>query len=242
MLELPPSPTDLYRHKLLQEVAACSPNSLLEVGVGDCRFLRDAASLGADLIGVDTDAPSVERARAKGYVVHLASAEELPLADVSVDITVFSYTAHHIADWHAALAEAMRVTRKAVFILDPWHDERIPSQAVAAGFERWCRGIDRANGEVHHDNLSANSLLGELARATGAWAIRYEYLLELVELGATQLEEAARKHLAKAKNQKLWQPLLSQLIHQARQRGYSADGAILLRLMKRRSPVLFFNS
>jgi SAM-dependent methyltransferase len=242
MLELPTSPADLYRQKLLQEVAACSPKRILEVGVGDCRFLRDAASLGAELVGIESDAPSVEGARAKGYDVRLACAEELPLADASVDVTVFSYTAHHIADWHAALAEAMRVTRKAILVLDPWHDERIPSQAVAAGFERWCRGIDRANGEVHHDNLGANALLGELARDTGAWAVRYEYLLELVELGSRQLEEVAQKQLKKAKNPKLWQPLLGQLIHQAKHRGYSADGAILLRLMKRRSPVLLFNS
>jgi SAM-dependent methyltransferase len=242
MLETPTSPNDLYRHKLLQEVAACSPNRILEVGVGDGRFLRDAASLGAELVGVEPDAPSVETARAKGYDVHLAGAEELPLADASVDVTVFSYTAHHIADWHSALAEAMRVTRKAILILDPWYDERIPSQAVAAGFERWCRAIDRANGEIHHDNLSAGALLGELARDYGAWGIRYEYLLELVELGSKCLEEVAHKQLKKAKNPNLWQPLLSQLIHQAKHRGYSADGAILLRLTKRRSPVLLFDS
>jgi SAM-dependent methyltransferase len=242
MFETPTSPNDLYRHRLLQEVAACSPNRILEVGVGEGKFLRDAASLGAELVGVEPDAPSVERVRSKGYAVHLASAEELPFADASVDVTVFSYTAHHIADWPSALAEAMRVTRKAIIVLDPWHDERIPSQAVAAGFERWCRSIDRANGEVHHDNLGANELLGELTRDMGAWAVRLEYLLELVELGSTHLEEVAQKQLTKAKNPKLWQPLLNQLIHQAKHRGYSADGAILVRLMKRRSPVLLFNS
>ena len=41
------------------------------------------------------------------------------------------------ADLRAALREAVRVATKGVLIYDPWYDERVPSQAMAAKLDRW---------------------------------------------------------------------------------------------------------
>ena len=160
-------------------------------------------------------------------------AEALPYPDAAYDLVVFSYTAHHIGNWPAALAEALRVARLGVLVLDPWFDAKIPSQSVALAFDRWCKAIDRSNGLVHTDCLDATALLGSLVHTSGTHLVRYEYLLTLYELGVPYLEQAVSEQLAGAAQPETWRTESEQILRRAHAHGVSDNGAILLVVSKR---------
>ncbi|HEV8689437.1 MAG TPA: class I SAM-dependent methyltransferase [Ideonella sp.] len=231
---MPPTigPQARYRDRLLQEVLSHRPSQVLEVGSGSGAFLRSAASSGPKLQGIDPDASSVRKLREEGFDVQVGVAESLPFEAESIDLVVFSYTAHHIANWPAALSEALRVSRRGVVVLDPWYDERIPSQATALAFDRWCKRIDRANGMVHNDCLDAQALLGADTLARPGLRVKYEYMLALSELGVPALEEAATAQLAAAQEPERWRLALAGILNAAQATGYSDDGAILLAITK----------
>jgi SAM-dependent methyltransferase len=200
-----------------------------------CRatFLRSAAASGIKVRGVDPDVAAVSKLQDDGLDAQVAAAEALPFPDAGFDLVVFSYTAHHIADWAAALSEALRVCRIGVVVLDPWYDDRIPSQATARAFDRWCKCIDRANGIVHNDCLDAAALIGERALTRRDLHVQYEYILSLKELGVPALEAAAAAQLAQAREPERWRAALADILHAARANGFSDDGAVLLTAIKR---------
>ena len=229
-------PQQQYRERLLQEVLSYRPGSVLEVGSGSGAFLRSAAASGVPLHGIDPDATRVRELESEGFDVQTGVAQALPFDAGSFDVVVFSYTAHHIADWPAALSEALRVCRRGVVVLGPWYDERIPSQATALAFDRWCKQIDRANGMVHNDCLDAQALLGAQTPKHAGLSVRYEYMLALLELGVPALEEAAAAQLAEASEPERWRPALAGILSSAHANGYSDDGAILLAITKYSQP------
>jgi len=226
------SPQARYRARLLAEVLSHQPRSVLEVGCGSGTFLRSAAISGLKLHGIDPDATSVRKLQEEGFDVQIGVAQALPFEAASFDLVVFSYTAHHIANWAAALSEALRVCCVGVVVLDPWYDERIPSQATALAFDRWCKRIDRAGGMVHNDCLDAAALLDADTLARRDLRVKYEYMLWLSELGVSALEAAAEAQLAEAREPALWRPALAGILHTAHASGYSDDGAILLAITR----------
>jgi ubiquinone/menaquinone biosynthesis C-methylase UbiE len=228
---IPPEPE--YREQLLREVASFNPASILEVGCGGGIFLRLATSLDVVLRGIDPDAESVRKLQSEGFSIQTGVAEALPYPDAAYDLVVFSYTAHHIGNWPAALTEALRVARLGVLVLDPWFDASIPSQSVALAFDRWCKAIDRSNGVVHTDCLDAAALLGTLVQSSGGHSVRYEYLLTMYELGVSYLQQAASEQLAKASHPELWEKELEEIVRSAHVHGVSDNGAILLVIAKR---------
>jgi SAM-dependent methyltransferase len=230
-LPMPSEPE--YREQLLREVASFDPASILEVGCGGGLFLRLAASLGVALQGIDPDVDSVRQLQSEGFFVQMGVAEALPYPSAAYDLVVFSYTAHHIGNWPAALAEALRVARLGVLVLDPWFDSNIPSQSVALAFDRWCKAIDRSNGLVHTDCMDATTLLGTLVHTSGGYLVRYEYLLTLYELGVPYLEHAVSEQLARASQPDLWQTESYEILLNAHAHGVSDNGAILLVISKR---------
>jgi SAM-dependent methyltransferase len=227
-----PQPPE-YREHLLREVASFDPTSLLEVGCGEGTFLRLAASLGAALHGIDPHAESVRKLQGEGFSVQTGVAEALPYPDAAHDLVAFSYSAHHIGNWPKALAEALRVARLGVLVLDPWFDANIPSQSVALAFDRWCKAIDRSNGIVHADCLDTTALLGTLVHNSGGYLVRYEYLLTLYELGVPYLQQAASEQIARALHPDLWQKESEEILRSAQVHGFSDNGAILLVISKR---------
>jgi SAM-dependent methyltransferase len=222
-----------YREQLLREVASFNPASLLEVGCGDGTFLRLAASLGAALHGIDPHAESVRKLQREAFSVQTGVAEALPYPDGAHDLVVFSYAAHHIGDWPTALAEALRVARLGVVVLDPWFDASIPSQSVGLAFDRWCKAIDRSNGIVHNDCMDAAALLGTLARSSSEYGVRYGYLLTLYELGVPYLQRIASEQIARARNPDVWQEESEEILRSAQVGGFSDSGAVLLVISKR---------
>lgn len=218
-----------YRKKLLDEIASAKPSRVLEVGCGGGGFLRSARHMDWELSGVDPDMESIAALRDEGFNVYTGRAEELDYPDSSFDAVVFAFSAHHIEDWDAAAREALRVGR-AIFILDPWYEAGIPSQAVALDFDRWCKQIDRDSGMIHNDCLSASDLLKPHDGV--AVRISLSYLLDLQDLGIEGLNAQAEPQLERSQDRTLWEPDLRVLQSRAISEGFSDDGAILLTVRK----------
>jgi SAM-dependent methyltransferase len=81
----------------------------LEIGFGGGALLRSAREAGAAVSGVDVSKAMVERAR--GFDVHLASAEALPFVDGAFDKVASLNSLYFWADPKAPLAELARVVR-----------------------------------------------------------------------------------------------------------------------------------
>jgi demethylmenaquinone methyltransferase/2-methoxy-6-polyprenyl-1,4-benzoquinol methylase len=101
-------------------VRAGSAGTILDVAAGTAGVsLQIAERTGARVIGVDltpqmlaTAARNVAAANANGHVTLLnARAEQLPLADASVDALTFTYLLRYVDDPQATLAELARVVR-----------------------------------------------------------------------------------------------------------------------------------
>ena len=96
---------------------------VVDIGAGTGRVTRKLASLGACVFGVEPNASHVETAEAEGggarYV--LAPAEATGLESGEFDVTLFSYSLHHVADMEAAIREACRLTRMngRIAVLEP---------------------------------------------------------------------------------------------------------------------------
>src|SRR5579883_1550856 len=92
-----------------------APESILDVGCGTGRFLRQAAQRwpGASLIGVDPAEGMIEMARrlTPGATFYVSMAEELPLPGASVDVAVTTLSFHHWSDQAAGVREVARVLR-----------------------------------------------------------------------------------------------------------------------------------
>ena len=91
---------------------------VLDVGCGPGRLVEALSKRRQDLqiIGIDPSTDMITRARQRTRTlpnaqVRIASAEDLPLEDESVDAVVSSLSSHHWADRTAALDEQTRVLR-----------------------------------------------------------------------------------------------------------------------------------
>jgi SAM-dependent methyltransferase len=221
-----------YRDNLLRALEALRPARVLEVGCGGGSFLRQAAGLDLDLLGIDPDEESIRSLRAEGYAAQVGRAEQLPFSDDSFDATVFCFTAHHLEDWREALLEALRVSRAGVLVLDPWYEHGIQSQIVAEEFDRWSKAADRVAGMVHNDCLSAGALLGPVMDRLSEFDVGVHYMLSLRELGVEKLESIAREQLRRCPRPEQLLPQLQTIVGKATQFGFSDDGAVLVALRK----------
>lgn len=228
----PVRPQQHYRSRLLEHLREASIGDVLEVGCGGGEFLRDATAAGFEVGGIDTDAHEIDALRAAGHSVQVGEAAQLPKADASVDAVVFCFSAHHIADWPPALAEALRVAKRGVFVLDPWYETAIPSQRVAEQFDRWCKRIDRSTGMVHRDCLDTATLLALPGGIPPEWQIRLEKLLIVQAVERPEFERYAAEKLAKLDDpgQALFE--IDWMRSELDRDGMSDDGAILLSLLR----------
>ncbi len=147
---------------------AAARGDVLEVGCGDGRLLgRVGGPTVGSKLGVDPSRPLVSAARRRGLRVALARAEQLPLADRSVDTVISGYYALRYTDLDRALGEIGRVLRpggRFAFTL-------LGRNAVwlAGRIER----LDSAHATSPNDVASAVALRGRLAR----WRLRVDGLL-----------------------------------------------------------------
>lgn len=155
-----PSSTSLiYKRKLLTKLLAMQPASLLDVGCGNGELVRSAVAGGCNVaIGLETEQADVEALRARGTEAYRGHGEDLPFPDRSFDLVTLSYVTHHLEDLKQGLAEAARVARRAVLILDCWFDDAFPCQQAARQLDDWLKAIDRRAGLVHNPCPTAAEL------------------------------------------------------------------------------------
>ena len=139
--------TDSYCARFIELLIAMQPASVLDVGCGDGELLTRLTGRVARLSGVDTDAMRVNTAQRASLNVIRANALQLPFDDDEFDFVVGQYTAHHMQAAMPATAEALRVARRGVMMLDVWYDRSMPAQKNSARFDEWSKRIDEDNGE-----------------------------------------------------------------------------------------------
>ena len=137
------SPDELYQQAFRNEIAALKPASLCDVGCGAGPLIAYAGSAGIAATGIEPDAGKVAEAKAAGLDVRSGTAESLPFPDGSFDLVTFENSLHHVADIRRALAEALRVARRAVVVVDPWFDLSIQSQRVCG--TSWWERMPKSN-------------------------------------------------------------------------------------------------
>jgi ubiquinone/menaquinone biosynthesis C-methylase UbiE len=72
---------------------------ILDVGCGDGTFLASMVDLpGVELLGIDLNEPSVERACAKGINARRASLEDLAKEEARFDVVTMTHVLEHVAD------------------------------------------------------------------------------------------------------------------------------------------------
>ena len=117
--------------------------SVLDVGTGSGVFAEAFAARGLAVSGVDVNPAMI--AAAQGFVpagqFHEAPAEALPLPDHTVDVVFMGLVFHEVDDAAQALAEARRVGRSRLMILEwPYRAEevgpplahRVPPETILA--------------------------------------------------------------------------------------------------------------
>jgi SAM-dependent methyltransferase len=175
---------ELYQQAFRAEIAALKPASLCDVGCGAGTLLTYARSLGIAGTGIEPDAAKVAEANGHGLDIRLGTAEALPFPDEAFDLVTFENSLHHATDIDRALAEAMRVARRAVVIVDPWFDLSIPSQRAGDRYERWMKALDRMTGMVHWDPIAA----GAIAAACHGRTVTVRHLLQLTPMSNEAFE------------------------------------------------------
>ena len=175
---------ELYQQAFRAEIAALKPASLCDVGCGAGTLLAYAQSLGIAATGIEPDAAKLAEANGRGLDIRAGTAEALPFPDGAFDVVTFENSLHHVTEIGRTLAEAMRVARQAVVIVDPWFDLSISSQVVGDRFERWMKALDRMTGMVHRDPIAA----GVIAAACNGSAVTVRHLLQLTPMSNEAFE------------------------------------------------------
>ncbi len=136
--------------------------SVADIGCGQGALAIRLAREGYRVTGIDVSSEALDlaraRARQKGVSVDWMEgfAEQLPLADKSVDYIVTAHTLEHVRDLDAVAREFQRVARKKIVILTPkqqfrmymdnYHTQFFPEErqlTEAMGLRRFeCREID----------------------------------------------------------------------------------------------------
>jgi len=96
----------------LREALAGAPGRrLADIGGGTGNYARALRDEGWEPVVIDREPAMLAQAAAKGLETRAGDAQELPLADASVDAAMLVSMLHHVEDPAAALAEARRILR-----------------------------------------------------------------------------------------------------------------------------------
>jgi ubiquinone/menaquinone biosynthesis C-methylase UbiE len=204
-----------YKHRFFEEVMATAPAAVLEVGCGAGAFLKGAT----------------EHGQQAGIEAQIGRAEELPFKDRSFDIVVFQYVLHHCESLELSLAEAVRVARRGVLVLEAWYDESIASQRAALSFDRWSKTVDRRTGVVNNEFPNAANLLTCFPNLD-AFFIDYSYHLILRPIQLDTVRAMGEAQLVKVDNDPLLRRELETILGEAKHVGLSDDGALFMAIRK----------
>jgi SAM-dependent methyltransferase len=219
-------PQARYRREFRRRIIEFAPGRVLDVGCGDGGLLKFLIDRGIDCAGVEVNADLVEDARAADLDVRCAAAEALPFDDASFDILVSEFSAHHFENLKLAMSEAARVARRAVFTLDQHYSPALPGHALAEAFDRACKIIDRANGDIHHDAYA----ISEFAEALAAEfdEIDIVRLLENRKAEPALARKRIDEVVAGAADQQMARRLIAPLAARIAAEGLMEDGSLII--------------
>jgi demethylmenaquinone methyltransferase / 2-methoxy-6-polyprenyl-1,4-benzoquinol methylase len=110
-----------YRRRCLRRAGLRPGMRVLDVAVGTGLVAREAVMLmrsSSEIIGIDVSEAMLAEARGKlGILLIQGAAEELPVADASIDFLTLGYALRHIPDLTRALREFRRVLRPGGILL-----------------------------------------------------------------------------------------------------------------------------
>jgi SAM-dependent methyltransferase len=170
--------------------------TVLDLGAGTGKLTRSLAARGLDVVAVDPSPKMLDQLRSSvaGAIVHEGTAEDIPLADDSVDAVVVAQ-AWHWVDQDRALPSVARVLKPGGSLGLIWNlrDESVPWVA------RLTEAMRPANGEIYLRNPDIhNDGFGPIERAEFSWSTEFtrERLFELVRsrsnfITATEDEQGA---------------------------------------------------
>lgn len=223
-------PDPIYRARFVERLLALAPRSVLDVGCGVGGLLASLKGRVPELHGIDPDPARIAQAQAGGLDVAQGDAYALPFDADAIDLVAFQYVPHHLADWPRALAEALRVARRGVLVIEGWYDRSIPSQETAAQLEAWSKAIDRATGMVHENYPSAGQLVASLPDVSG-YRIEQQTHLVLRSRTLADVMQESETQLAKLPSPDEARQTLQRHLTAARQTGVSYEGATILSVL-----------
>jgi SAM-dependent methyltransferase len=154
--------------------------TVLDLGAGTGKLTRALAARGLDVVAVDPSPKMLAQLRSSvpGAIVHEGTAEDIPLADASIDAVVVAQ-AWHWVDQDRALPSVARVLKPGGTLGLVWNlrDESVPWVAKLTDAMRPANGeIYLRNPDIHHDGF------GPIERAEFSWSTEFtrEKLFELV--------------------------------------------------------------
>jgi SAM-dependent methyltransferase len=221
------TPHDRYRRQFLDQLLESRPDSVLDVGCGGGGLIRELTERGCRTAGIEFDRAKVDEATKAGLNVQTGRGEALPFAANSFDAVTFQFVTHHLENLDQGLREAMRVARKAVFVLDGWHDVTVESHRVAADFDAWSKAIDRQTGMIHNECPSPAALIAPLSGAEGI-SLQYGLHLYLRPLTVESIRSAGQAQLARIADDGMAARRLGEILRRAEKHGVSDDGAVIL--------------
>ncbi|MCC6216894.1 MAG: class I SAM-dependent methyltransferase [Polyangiaceae bacterium] len=148
---------------------------VLEVGCGTGLVLTRIARVARRATGVDLSPGMLEKARARGLDVQLASATTLPFPDATFDVACSFKVLAHVPDIDRALSEMARVVRPGGHVLaelyNPWSLRGLVKRTLPAG--RIAEGADESHVYTRWDSPRAARRLTPVGcRWVGARGIR----------------------------------------------------------------------
>jgi ubiquinone/menaquinone biosynthesis C-methylase UbiE len=145
--------------------------TVLDLGAGTGKLTRSLTARGLDVIAVDPSQNMLAQLRTAvpGAVVHQGSAEDIPLADASVDAVLVAQ-AWHWVDQDAALPSVARVLKPGGTLGLVWNyrDERVPWIA------RLTKAMHPAAGEIFLDEEEIlTGPFGPIESANFEWSMEF---------------------------------------------------------------------
>jgi SAM-dependent methyltransferase len=160
-----------YPSEAVEVAGAPASAKVLDLGAGTGKLTRLLVTAFDSVVAVEP--ADAMRARLAALCpeaeVRTGSAEEIPLADISVD-AVFAAEAFHWFDGERALSEIARVLRPGGALVVMWNLPGGPTEPSIAAVEQLlsARGLDRA--ELGYDPLDLNTTRYE----SGVWRVAFE--------------------------------------------------------------------
>jgi SAM-dependent methyltransferase len=156
------SPT--VRKETLHTVSLVAPHlaagaTVLDIGCGEGWVAEEVARRGAAEV-VTVDVVDVRRRRTLPFSLY--DGVHLPFPDARFDVVMLNFVLHHVPNERkvALLSEALRVTRRKVFIL-----EDTPTTALD-------RFVSRRHGEAYRRKIASDAPFGFLTPNEWLWLFR----------------------------------------------------------------------